>query len=136
MHNRVRYDHSRPSHDLAMSMRKCIWIGNHIKQLKEQFKQSDGSLCAIELSHIDTSKHWYFTLNCFIEDQPNLTIEQVLKTIEEINRKPIKIVQTAFDNVYKNRHEWYGNDNKKLFYAPINYDVINNSKILYLILIW
>ena len=59
MHNRVRYDHSRPSHDLAMSMRKCIWIGNHIKQLKEQFKQSDGSLCAIELSHIDTSKHWY-----------------------------------------------------------------------------
>lgn len=49
-----------------------------------------------------------------------MTVENVLKTMEEINQRPVNIAKTVYENVYNRRHEWYKNEQKHLFYSPIN----------------
>lgn len=41
-----------------------------------------------------------------------------------------KIVESAFQNVYHRRSEWYKNDNKKLFYAPISESIYSKSVVV------
>lgn len=94
-----------------ISMKKSASLLGKIKELREAFETSEGSLCPLELKHLN------------MKDQPEKTVQDILKTIEEINQRPAKIAKTAYDNIYLRRNEWYGKDNKKLFTAPIN-DII------------
>lgn len=48
-----------------------------------------------------------------------MSVEQVIKVIQHINDRPAKIVESAYENVYKRKSEWYGLANKELFYASI-----------------
>lgn len=90
------------------NMKRLYGISERIKMLKDQFDRNYGTLHAITLEQLN-----------IYEEKPEMTVEHVIKTIEEINERPAKIVESAYENVYKRKNEWYGCDNKSLFYAPI-----------------
>lgn len=48
-----------------------------------------------------------------------MTIEQVLETVKEVNLRPVKIAESAYENVYNRRSEWYGKESTDFHYAPI-----------------
>jgi len=83
-------------------------ISNKIKMLKDEYSQNFGTLQIINLSQLNLQP-----------EKSDYTVENVLKTIEEINERPSKIAENAFLNVYKRKNEWFGCEKKDLFYASI-----------------
>jgi hypothetical protein len=58
-----------------------------------------------------------------------MSVEQVIKVIQHINDRPAKIIESAYENVYKRKSEWYGVANKELFYASIPEVVYKENSI-------
>lgn len=54
-----------------------------------------------------------------MDECPNMTIEDAIKNINQINDRPVKIIDSVYQNVYKRKNEWYGSEHKELFYASI-----------------
>ena len=77
------------------SISKIYNISNKIKQIKDEYEENNGTLQAINLSNLNMQP-----------EKLEFTVENVLKTIEEINERPAKIVENAFMNVYKRKNEW------------------------------
>ena len=86
----------------------CNIIPAKIRELRDMVDKNNGTLLPLALDHLNIT-----------EDRPDMSVEDVIKIIQQINDRPAKIALNAYDNVYKRKHEWYGADKKDIFYASI-----------------
>ena len=62
------------------------------------------------------------------DEKPDMTIENVLGLLKEINERAPRIAENAYNNVYDKKHEWYG-VNKEYFYTPLNEHIYEENCI-------
>ena len=92
-------------------------LSAEIKNLKTTIENNHGTLSAIYLDQLNIS-----------EEKPEMSIENVLGLLKDINERAPKIANNAINNVYHKKHEWYGS-NKEYFRTTINNNVYEQNSI-------